>query len=49
MIDLANVDKDDTTQSEASKLDTQIRDAKATLPGDADSLSSSVQTLEEQS
>ncbi|API86165.1 MlaA family lipoprotein [Francisella uliginis] len=47
-IDLANVDKDDTTQSQASKLKTQIRDAKADLPGDADSLSSSVQTLEEQ-
>ena len=47
-IDLANVDKDDTTQSQASKLKTQIRDAKANLPSDADSLSSTVQPLEEQ-
>lgn len=47
-IDLANVDKDDTTQTEASKLKDEIRDAKAALPGDADSFASSVQTLEEQ-
>ncbi|ASG67323.1 lipoprotein [Francisella halioticida] len=47
-IDLANVDKDNTTQSEASKIKTQIRDTKAALPGDANSLPSSIQTLKEQ-
>lgn len=47
-LDLANVDNDDTTQSEASKLKTEIRDAKADLPGDADSPASAVQTLAEQ-
>lgn len=48
-IDLANMDKDDTTQSEASKLKTQIIDAQADLPGDANSPASAVQTLAEQS
>ncbi|EDN35677.1 hypothetical protein FTCG_01360 [Francisella tularensis subsp. novicida GA99-3549] len=47
-LDLANVDNDDTTQSEASKLKTEIRDAKADLPGDADSPASAVQTFAEQ-
>ena len=47
-LDLANVDNDDTTQSEATKLKTEVRDAKAYLPGDADSPASAVQTLTEQ-
>ncbi|AIT09374.1 ABC transporter [Candidatus Francisella endociliophora] len=47
-IDLANMDKDDTTETESSKLKTEIRDAKADLPGDADSPASAVQTLKEQ-
>ena len=47
-LDLANVDNDDTTQSEATKLKIEVRDAKANLPGDADSPASAVQTLVEQ-
>lgn len=47
-IDLANMDKNDTTESESGKLKTEIRDAKADLPGDADSPASAVQTLAEQ-
>ena len=47
-LDLANVDNDDTTQSEATKLKTEVRDAKADLPGDVGSPASAVQTLEEQ-
>ncbi|ORM38992.1 ABC transporter [Francisella endosymbiont of Ornithodoros moubata] len=47
-LDLANVDNDDTTQSEATKLKIEVRDAKANLPGDADSPASAVQTLAEQ-
>lgn len=47
-LDLANVDNDDTTQSEATKLKIEVKDAKANLPGDADSPASAVQTLAEQ-
>lgn len=47
-LDLANVDKDDTTVSEAASLKKEIDQAKTDLPGDADSPEVAAQTLEQQ-
>ncbi|GMN89445.1 MlaA family lipoprotein [Francisella sciaenopsi] len=47
-LDLAHMDKDDTIETESEKLQTQINDAKADLPGDADSPAATLQTLAEQ-
>lgn len=48
VLDLANVDKDDATVSESASLEKEIDQAKADLPGDADSPEVAVQTLEQQ-